>query len=71
VIRNATWWFIVGFCATGGALHLLSSDSVGLILRDLADYYERAEELLAAVAMAGSVAFGVLGVAVRKGLVGW
>lgn len=41
------------------------------IVRDLADYAERAQELLAVFAMAGSIAWASLAVAVRKGLVAW
>ena len=49
----------------------LTIDFVRDCFRRYADYIERAEELIAVFAMAGSIAWASLAVAVRKGLVVW
>ena len=46
-------------------------DLLLVLARDLGDYIEVAQELIAVFAMAGSIAWASLAVAVRKGLVAW
>jgi hypothetical protein len=66
VVRIAVW-FLFGFATAYAGWESLPPSAA----REVLDVLERAQELLAVLAMAGGLSVTSLAFAVRKGLVAW